>query len=336
VSLPRLVGRRFLLVIPTLLGVLFLTFALARIMPGDPLQTALGPRATPEQRARFRAKHGLDRPLTEQYWRYLTATVRGDFGDSLHTSRPVTRDLRDLWPATLELTTAALCITLAIGIPSGVLAARFHDRLGDHMARLGSLIGTSMPIFWLGLLMLLVFSLWLRLFPTGGRLSTGVEAPVRITGVYLLDAALTGNWVVFRNALYHLVLPAVCLSFAVVGIMSRMVRNSMLEVLHQDYIRTAHAKGLPDTVVLFRHALRNALMSVLTIGGLLYAQLLGGAVLTETIFSWPGIGRYTVEAILHLDYPPILGVTVLTSVIYLMINLLVDVLYGVVDPRVRT
>jgi peptide/nickel transport system permease protein len=217
-----------------------------------------------------------------------------------------------------------------------VLAARFHDRLGDHMARLGSLIGTSMPIFWLGLLMLLVFSLWLGLFPTGGRLSTGVEAPVRITGVYLLDAALTGNWVVFRNALYHLVLPAVCLSFAVVGIMSRMVRNSMLEVLHQDYIRTAHAKGLPDTVVLFRHALRNALMSVLTIGGLLYAQLLGGAVLTETIFSWPGIGRYTVEAILHLDYPPILGVTVLTSVIYLMINLLVDVLYGVVDPRVRT
>jgi peptide/nickel transport system permease protein len=335
-SLSRLVGRRLLLLLPTVLGILFLTFTLARIMPGDPTLTALGPRATPEQRARFRERYGLDRPLLEQYWRYLGSTLRGDFGDSLHTNRPVVRDVRDLWPATLELTTAALLITIVTGIPSGVLAARFKDRLGDQVARVGSLIGISMPIFWLGLLMLLVLSLWLDAFPTGGRLSTGIPPPPRVTGLYVIDTLVAGNWSAFRNALYHLTLPAVCLAFAVVGVISRMVRNAMLEVLHQDYIRTAHSKGVSEFAVLFRHALRNALMSVLTVSGILYAQLLGGAVLTETIFSWPGLGRYTVEAILHLDYPPIMAVTVLTSLVYVVVNLLIDVLYGVADPRVRT
>jgi peptide/nickel transport system permease protein len=331
-----LLARRFLFLIPTLLGVLFLTFTLSFIIPGDPTTVALGPRATPEQRARFRQHYALDRPVLEQYVRYVRGIVRGDLGDSLHTGRPVIRDLANLWPATFELANAAMLLTVLVGLPSGIIAARARDRVWDHVARAVSTIGLSMPIFWLGLLALLVFSLWLGLFPAGGRLSIGLEPPPRVTGMYLIDSLLAAQWPVFRDALHHLVLPAVVLSCAVVGTVSRMARNAVLEVLHQDYIRTARAKGVSEASILFRHALRNALLAVLTVSGILYAQLLSGAVLTETIFSWPGVGRYTVEAILQLDYSPILGVAIVTSFIYMLVNLTVDLLYVFVDPRLRS
>jgi peptide/nickel transport system permease protein len=240
-----------------------------------------------------------------------------------------------LWPATFELTSAALILTILIGLPSGVMAARFKNGAADHLARAITLIGVSMPIFWLGLLMLLVLALWFNLFPSGGRLSMGLAPPPGVTGFYLIDSALAGQWSVFLDALWHLVLPATCLSFAIVGIVSRMARNSLLNVLNQDYIRTAHAKGASEFTVLVRHALRNALIPVLTVVGLLYAQLLGGAVMTESIFSWPGIGRYAVEGILQLDYPTILGVTVVASIAYLVINFATDLIYAIVDPRLR-
>jgi peptide/nickel transport system permease protein len=330
-----IIVRRFVSLLPTLFGVLFLTFALAQLLPGDPTLTALGERATAAQRQRFREKYGLNRPLVERYVKYIVAVGRGDLGESLHTNHPITQDIRDLWPATFELTSAALVVTILIGLPSGVIAARYKDRVGDHIARFITLVGVSMPIFWLGLLMLLVLALWLNLFPSGGRLSAGIVPPPRFTGLYLVDSALSGRWSVFLDALWHLVLPATCLSFAIVGIVSRMVRNSLLNVLDQDYIRTARAKGVSEFTVLFRHAVRNALIPVLTVLGILSAQLLGGAVLTETIFSWPGIGRYAVEGILQLDYPTILGVTVVAAIAYLLINFVTDLVYVIVDPRLR-
>jgi peptide/nickel transport system permease protein len=318
-----------------LFGITLMTFWLSHVVPGDPVAAMLGERGSPEQIARKRQELGLDRPLPEQYLRYLMDLSRLDLGRSLRTRRPVLEDLRDCFPATFELATAALVLSLVLGLSLGVGAALWRDRWPDHLLRLLALAGVSMPVFWLALVALLVFYFWLDLLPPGGRISDYVPAPPRMTGLYLVDSLLAGDAAAFWSSLRHLVLPAFCLGYLTTATLARMVRSQMLEVLEQDYIRTARALGLPRHQILLKYALKNALLPVVTSLGLAYGSLLSGAVLTETIFSWPGLGRYAVGSMLSLDFPALMGVTLLIAVIYLAVNLLVDLLYAAVDPRIR-
>ncbi len=329
-------ARRLLLSLLVLLLVTIVTFALAHAVPGDPLAAIVNERvAKPEIIAAYRQKFGLDRPLPVQYLLYMRNLLRGDLGISFTTQRPVAQDLGTFLPATLELGLAAAIFAVALGMPLGVLAALRHNRAGDHLARAVSLFGASVPVFYLALLSLFVLSFKLQWLPFGQRLEPGVTPPARITGLYTVDALLRGQFGLFGMALKHLVQPAIVLGAFTMGIVARMVRSSLLEVLGQDYIRTARAKGLAEGRVVGVHGLRNALIPTVTVIGLTTGSLLAGAVLTETTFSWPGLGRYAVEAASRLDYPAILAVTLLSSVIYIAANLVVDLLYGVLDPRIR-
>lgn len=328
--------RRVLLSFLVLFLVTIVTFALAHSIPGDPLASVVNERvAKPEIIAAYRQKYGLDRPLPVQYLLYVRNLARGDLGISLTTQRPVTRDLATFLPATIELGLAALSFSVLAGLPLGIVAALRHNRAADHLARGVSLFGASVPVFYLALLSLFAFSYKLQWLPFGERLDSGIDPPARITGLYTVDALLRGNWSLFRMAVVHLVQPAVVLGSFAMGIVARMVRSSLLDVLNQDYIRTARAKGLAELSVVGVHALRNALIPTVTVIGLTTGSLLAGAVLTETTFSWPGLGRYAVEAASRLDFPAILAVTLISAVIYVTVNLLVDLLYGVLDPRIR-
>ncbi|MGC9529054.1 MAG: ABC transporter permease [Candidatus Bipolaricaulaceae bacterium] len=327
------VGRRLLLLVPTLLGVLTVTFFISHIVPGDAAQMIAGPRATAEIIARIRQEYGLDRPLHVQYGLYLSQVLRGDLGRSILTRRPVARDILDYFPATFELTTAALLIAVVVGIPLGMVSAVYRNRTVDHVSRAFSVVGVSMPIFWLGLLLMLVFYMKLGVLPGAGRVSG--DPPDRVTGLYVLDSLLTGNWRAFADAALHLVMPACTLAFAVLARITRMTRSSMLEAFAQDYVRTARAKGLGERWVAVRHALRNALIPTLTVIGLSYGELLGGAVATELIFAWPGMTHYVVGSMTSLDFPAVMGVTLVISLVYILVNLVVDVSYALVDPRIR-
>lgn len=327
--------NRLLLLAPVLIGVTILTFSISHLVPGNPAAVALGPHATKDSIEALQEKWGLNKPVHIQYLIYVKGLLKGDFGTSLQTNRPVIQDLKVYFPATLELTAASMLLCLIIGIPLGVIAAAKKDKLIDHITRIFSLIGVSMPIFWLGLLMLLVFYLKLGLFAGGGRLSPLTPRPQHLTGLYILDSLLTGNWEALKDSIVHIIMPAVCLGFAIIAFISRMARSSMLNVLGEDYIKTARAKGLKEGSVIYRHALRNAILPVITVSGALYGQLLAGAVLTETIFSWPGMGLYTVRSILSLDFQPIMGFTIVIAFFYVIINLLVDILYVLFDPRIR-
>jgi len=329
------IAKRMLLLMPVLLGVTVLTFSISHVIPSNPAAVALGPQATPETIAALNAKWGLDQPIYVQYFHYLSGLLHGDLGTSLHSNRPVAKDLMAYFPATFELTAASMLVCLLCGIPLGIIAAVKKDKLIDHFTRFFSLIGVSVPVFWLGLLMLLVFYFMLGILPGGSRLSPRTLPPDHVTGLYLLDSLLAGNWATFWESLVHLIMPAVCLGFAIIGVISRMMRSSMLGVLGEDYIKTAQAKGLRPRKVVYQHALRNSILPVITIGGVQFGHLLAGAVLTETIFSWPGMGSYTVKSIMYLDFQPIMGFTILIAVIYVLINLLVDILYVLFDPRIR-
>jgi peptide/nickel transport system permease protein len=330
-------ARRLLLMIPVLIGITLVAFVVSHAVPADPIIANLGQRAQddPSIVARYRHQWGLDRSLPYQYWLYLWNLVHGNFGVSITTRRPVADDLRQYFPATLELATAATIFSVVVGIPLGVLAAVRRNRPADHLSRLLSLVGISTPVFWLGLLGLIVFYYHLGWFPGSGEIDVGIKQPHTITGMLVVDSLLSGNWHAFTNALWHLCLPAAVLGSYTLGIVTRMTRGSMLEVLALDYIRTARAKGLRQSTVIFRHALRNALMPTLTLVGLAYGSLLSGAVLTESIFSWPGIGRYATTTAGTLDFPAIMGVALLTAFVFVVLNLIVDVLYGVLNPQIR-
>lgn len=331
----RYILKRLILLIPVLIGVSILTFTISHLIPVDPVTLAMGPRGTPEMAQKLRAKWGLDKPVPIQYLIYVKGLLKGDFGASLYTNRPVSRDLKLYFPATIELTTASLLLCLIIGIPLGIIAAVKKDTLIDHITRVFSIIGVSMPYYWLGLLLLLILYFKLGIIPGGGRISPGVPLPEHITGLYILDSLLTGNMVALKDCIMHIITPAFCLGFAIMGVISRMTRSSMLNVLGEDYIRTAEAKGLSRNKVVYQHALRNAVLPVITISGVLYGQLMAGAILTEMIFSWPGMGLYTVNSIMHLDFQPIMGFTIIVAVFYVTINLIVDILYVLFDPRIR-
>ncbi len=329
--------RRLLLVIPMLIGVTLLTFTVSRVVPADPLVVIVSEKALDQPdivNAAIR-KWGLDRPLPQQYLYYLWNLVHGDLGVSFKTKRPVAQDLAQYLPATIELGLGSLLFALIVGLPLGILAAVKSGSWVDHLARFISLLGASMPPFWSGLMALFVFYFRLQVLPGPGRIDTRTVAPPTITGLHLVDTLLLGDMNAFADALHHLILPSVILGWFTLALICRITRSSLLEVLRMDYIRTARAKGLHERIVLVRHALRNAFIPTLTALGLAFAGLMAGAIMTETIFAWPGIGRYAVEAAVNLDYPAVLGTTLLIAVIYIFINLAVDILYGVIDPRIR-
>ncbi len=311
-------------------------FLVAHTVPADPVLAQLGDRAAanPELVERYRARWGLDQPLWVQYGVFLEGLLHGDLGQSIVSRRPVLQDMADYAPATFELASVAAIIVLLVGVPLGVLAALRRDTWLDHAARILSLIGVSAPTFWLAFVALAVFYGALGIAPAPGRLGLIELPPPQVTGLYLVDSLLAGDLALFRSALAHLILPALVLAAATVGLITRTTRAAMLDVLGQDYVRMARAKGLPARQVILRHALRNALMPIVTLGGVTYAELLAGAVLTETIFSWPGLGRFTFDSAVALDFPALTGVTLVVAVVFLLINLLVDLSYAVIDPRV--
>lgn len=305
--------RRILASIPVLFGVSVLVFSIVHLIPGDPALILGGMDATEEQAAEIRERLGLDRPLYLQYYSYITHALQGDMGRSIHSRVPVWHLIKDHFPATLELTTASLILAGVLGIAIGIISAVKQYSLFDHLTMMGALAGISMPIFWIGILLMYVFSLQLEWLPTGGR------------------ALEIFSW----NELKHLTLPALTLSGISIAMIARLTRSTMLEVLRQDFVVTARSKGLPEIMVIVRHALGNALIPVVTYMGLQYGILLGGAVVTEQIFSWPGMGRLIVEAISDRDYPVIQGCILFISALFVAINLTVDLLYGVLDPRIR-
>lgn len=331
----QLITRRMLLLLLVLFGVTVITFSVSHLVPGDPARMLVGQRASQEVVERMRHQLGLDRPVWEQYLRYMKDLMRGDLGTSIRTQRPVSEDLVIFFPATLELALTAMFLAVVVGIPLGIVSATRKDSLADHASRVVSVAGVSTPLFWLGLVVLLVFYGRLGWLPGSGRLDAFIAAPPRVTGFLLLDSLLAGRADAFGNALRHLILPALCLSYVHLAVVTRQVRASMLEVLSQDYIRTALANGIPGRSVVYRHALKNALIPTVTVVGLAIGDLLGGAILTETIFAWPGMGSYVVDSINFLDFPAIMGFTVFIAVGYVLINLVVDLAYMWLDPRIR-
>jgi len=327
--------RRLLLALVAISGVLVIVFFLSHIIPGDPIAAILGPQAPDYVIEDLRHRWGLDRPIPEQFVRFVGRLVRGDLGTSIATKRPVISDLRQFFPATIELATTAIIVGALAGLAVGIISAVAHGSWLDHTVRFLSLIGLSMPVFWLGLILLLVFYYWLGVLPGPGQLDIFIARPPSVTGMILLDSLLARDFVALRNALGHLVLPALVLgSHALVGI-ARITRASMLEVLGQDYIKVARAKGLAERTVILRHALKNALLPIITVIGIYYGGLLEGAVLTETVFAWPGLGRYATSAILSQDFAAIMGATILIALVFSLANLVVDLAYGFLNPKIR-
>jgi peptide/nickel transport system permease protein len=328
------ITRRIFLLVYVLLGVSLTIFLLMRLIPGDPALVILGERATTERIVEVRRGLGLDQPLAVQYLIYLKNILTGNLGRSIHTNTRVAEELLQRFPATIELSLAALCLASIIGVLTGIVSATHQYSVLDSGFMFLSLAGVSMPVFWLGLMMIWTFAVLLGWFPPSGRLDVRMSLD-SITGFYLIDSLLTRRWQAFWNALWHLVLPSLTLATVPLAVIARMTRSSMLEVLRQDYIVTARSKGLQEWVVVSRHALRNALIPILTVGGLQFGLLLGGAILTETIFSWPGLGRLLYNAVLARDYPVVQGGTLLIAATFAVINLAVDILYALANPRIR-
>jgi dipeptide transport system permease protein len=328
--------RRVSLVIPTFLGITIMAFFLIRLVPGDPIETMAGERGiTPERHEKLKQAYGLDQPLPVQYGIYVSRVFQGDLGKSFITSTPVLDEFRTLFPATMELAISAMLFAILIGLPVGVLAAVKRNSIFDHGVMGVSLVGYSMPIFWWGLLLIILFSVQLGVTPVSGRIDV-LYYVEPVTGFLLIDTLLSEDRGAFGSALSHLILPAIVLGTIPLAVIARMTRSAMLEVLGEDYIRTARAKGLPPSRVIGIHALRNALIPVVTVIGLQIGYLFTGAILTETIFSWPGVGKWLIDAISRRDYPVLQGGILLIGAIVMAVNLLVDVTYGLINPRMRT
>ena len=318
-----------------MIGISIITFGLSHLVPADPAVVAMGDHATDAQINAFREKYGLNKPVPEQYWIYVTNLIQGDLGTSLRTRRPVAEDLRNFFPATFELSLTALVLSILIGIPAGVISATARNRLPDHVVRIVSLIGGSVPIFWLGLILIGFFYGRLGWLPGGARIDKFIPPPETVTGLFTVDSLLAGDYKAFWSSVQHLFLPALALGYFSTAIIARMMRSSMLEVLNQQYVLAARAKGLRQAKVVWHHAARNALIPTVTTIGVTFGSLLSGAVLTETIFSWPGLGRYATNSVINLDFPAVMGVTLLAALVYTLANLIVDLGYQWLDPRIR-
>ncbi len=338
-NMQQFILRRLFLMVPLIIGITLIAFLISHSVPGDPVAAHLSQKAMedPVIVAQFRAQWGLDKPLWQQYLIYLSKLVQGDMGTSIRTHRPVLDDLRQFLPASAELAVGATLFGLLVGIPFGIISAIKQDKLIDHGVRVISLVGVSAPVFWLALISLYIFYFRLGWLPGPGRLDPGMDLDVKasITGIYVIDSLLRGDFSTLSVALKHLVLPVLVLGSSTLGIVTRMTRSSVLEVLTQDYVRTARSKGLTERAVLIRHVLKNSLIPTVTVIGLSFGGILAGTVLTETIFTWPGIGRYAYQSCITLDFPAIMGVSILIAIIFSVINLLVDISYAFLDPRLR-
>ncbi|SFG65323.1 peptide/nickel transport system permease protein [Desulfotomaculum arcticum] len=326
--------KRLLMIVPVIIGVSILSFMLIHLVPGDPARMMLGERATPKAMEELRETLGLNDPLPVQYLRFANHALHGDLGGSIRSKLPVTEEMASKFPATLELAFFAMLIAVIVGGLAGIISSVKPYSFFDNISMGAALFGVSIPIFWLGLMMIWFFGVNLHILPPSGRISVGVELH-KITNMYLLDSIITGNWKAFKDVLAHIIMPSIALSTIPMAMVARVTRSSMMEVLGQDYIRTAWAKGLPGRLVIFRHALKNAFLPVLTVIGLQFGYLLGGAVMTEAIFSWPGVGRWLFVAISARDIPIVQGGILMVALVFVIINLIVDILYTYVDPRIR-
>jgi len=331
----RFILRRILLIIPVIIGLTVIMFIIARLLPGDPVGLAAGPNATATEIAALAAEYGLDKPVWQQYLSYLWGIAHGDFGTSLLTRRPVAADLAAYLPATLELVFAAMLLAVAVGIPLGLVTAVWRNKWPDYVSQVFAIGAISMPRFFLGLLLQMCFAMWLLWLPLGGRLPIIAIPPPKITGFLTIDALAAGNWSTFVLALKHLALPAIAMSLSPLATIMRMMRSSTIEVMQQDYVMTARALGLAPRKIITKYVARNAVSATLTVIGLYFGWLLGGTVLVETVFDWPGLGLYATKAIVSQDMMPVIGVALVIGLLFVLSNLVIDVLYGVINPKVR-
>jgi len=330
------IARRLALLVPVLLGVTLVTFALTRLIPGNPIDQLVSPLASPEQRQQLIEEHGLDEPFYDQYVVYVENLAHGDLGTSFTTSQPVLEDLTSRFSATFELTLYAMVVAVLLGVPLGIAAAVWRNRWVDHVARVLSVTGIALPVFWTSLTLLYFLFFRLHVLPAPyGRIDPRVTSPHDYTGLLTIDSLLSANWAALRSSAEALILPVAVLAFAVMAPIARITRSGMLEALESDYVRAARSLGLPARTVVLRHALRNALLPLITMVAVVYGYLLGGVVLVEEIFAWPGLGRYVYNAIVSSDYPAVQGFILYATTIYVLLFLVVDVLYLLIDPRIR-
>ena len=328
------ISKRIIMLIPVLLGASILAFLLIHLAPGDPARTMAGEHANEQTLERIRQKYGLDKPLVVQYWIWLKQVIRGDFGRSIASNEHVTKEIMDRFPNTMELTAFAMIISVVLGTFAGIISASKQYSALDYTTMGVALFGVSMPVFWLGIVLLMIFGVFLRWLPIGGRINVLIPFN-RITGFYILDSFISLNFRALWSVIKHLILPSVTLATIPMATIARVTRSSMLEVLRQDFIRTERAKGLSERLVIYKHAVRNAMIPVITVISLNVGLLLAGALLTETVFSWPGIGRYVVNAVRLRDYPVVQGCVIFFASIFVVVNLLADILYVYIDPRIK-
>ena len=327
--------RRILLIIPVLFGLSVVTFIVSHIVPGDPVKLAAGPRAGPEEIKKLTEEFGLDKPLPVQYFNYMAGLLRGNLGRSMLDRHLVTTDLARYFPATLELVLVAMTLAVLLGVPMGVIAAVKRDRWPDQFSRIFALGSISMPIFWVAIMLQLIFAQHLRIFPVSGRFDARLPFPPTRTGLLLVDTLLAGDLHGFAIAVKHITLPAICQSLIGLALVTRLLRADVLEVLQKDFVRMARANGIPERIILFKYVLKNSLIATVSMLGFLFGYALGGSVLIETVFDWPGIGLYAVKSAMTLDFQPIMGITLFVGLLFTVVNLLTDIAYGILDPRIR-
>ena len=330
----KYVAKRILMVIPVMIGVSIIVFSLMRVFSPDPAPIVLGQHATQEKMDAWRDDNELNDPVLKQYFTYVKDALQGDLGTSYYTNTPVAAEIGARFPATIELALAAILFASTVGVFLGVLAAVKKNSVYDAGSTLFALVGVSIPIFWLGIMFIMFFSGFLHLLPSGGRINVLLE-PTDVTGFYVIDSILEQNWAALKDALWHIILPALTLGMYSMAIITRMTRSTMLDTLGQDYVRTARAKGITERKVIGKHALRNSMIPVITVIGLQFGALLGGALLTESVFSWPGIGKYTVDSIMKSDFPVVQGIVLLVAVVFVTVNLVADLMYAYLDPRIK-
>jgi peptide/nickel transport system permease protein len=327
--------QRVIVVVPVVMLAITVVFFISRLIPGDPARLIAGQFATEEQVQKIREEYHLDKPIPVQYYLYLRDTFRGDFGTSMHTRRPVVKDLKEFYPATIELGIVSIFLVIVIGVPLGVISAIRKDKWADHFARFFALGGVAAPVFWVGILLQLLLYYELGLLPVGDRLSYGLAPPQPLTGLYILDSLLTRNWKTFWDSIHHIILPAMLMSISSMSSVVRQTRSEMLNVLKEDYVVFHTAYGLADRIIIYKYALRNALTPTLSVLGLVFGLLLSRSFLVETVCGWPGIGRYVALAVLSSDFPAIVGATLIIAFTYALINLGVDLAYMLLNPKVR-
>jgi peptide/nickel transport system permease protein len=326
--------KRLLQIIPVILGVTLIAFALIHLAPGDPVRTMLGQHATQQEIIDIRAKYGLDQPVYVQYFLWLSDVLKGDLGRSILSHEQVTVEIASRFPNTIELAISAMLFAIVIGIIAGIISATKQYSVADYSVMGIALFGISMPVFWLGIMLMMIFGVYLKWLPIGGRIDLLIHFQ-SITGFMIFDSIITANWTALQSVLLHLILPAIALGTIPMAIIARTTRSSMLEILRQDFIRTERAKGLSERKVIYKHAIRNALVPVVTVIGLNFGLLLSGAILTETVFSWPGVGRLVVDSVYARDYPLVIGCILVFALVFVIVNLITDILYTYIDPRIH-